>query len=130
LDGAQALNQFLPLVYHPLHELARDQRRRWSGDETLNTTALVHEAYLRLVGHSTPDRKNRAHFLSVASRAMRHIMDAHTLRCMTLSLVVRDCIMKSGSCRILLWIDRRPEFWFNLNPYRVSRGCPDSRAAW
>ncbi len=69
-----ALDQLLPLVYHHLHELARQQRRRWSGDETLDTTALVHEAYLRLAGESAPVWKNRAHFLAVASRAMRHIL--------------------------------------------------------
>src|SRR5438874_2776170 len=68
-----AFNRLLPLVYHQLHELARQQRRRWSGDETLNTTALVHEAYLRLAGDSAPAWENRAHFLAVASRAMRHI---------------------------------------------------------
>lgn len=69
-----ALDQLLPLVYHQLHELARQQRRLWSGDETLNTTALVHEAYLRLAGDSAPAWENRAHFLAVASRAMRHIL--------------------------------------------------------
>jgi RNA polymerase sigma factor (TIGR02999 family) len=69
-----ALNQLLPLVYHQLHTLAQQQRRRWTGDETLDTTALVHEAYLRLAGDSSPAWENRAHFLAVASRAMRHIL--------------------------------------------------------
>ena len=69
-----ALNQLLPLVYHQLHALAGQQRRRWSGDETLNTTALVHEAYLRLAGASSPAWENQAHFLGVAARAMRHIL--------------------------------------------------------
>lgn len=71
---ADAVNQLLPLVYQQLHELAKQQRRNWSGDETLNTTALVHEAYLRLAGDSSPSWENRAHFLAVASRAMRHIL--------------------------------------------------------
>jgi RNA polymerase sigma factor (TIGR02999 family) len=69
-----ALNQLLPLVYHQLHTLAQQQRRRWTGDETLDTTALVHEAYLRLAGDSSPAWESRAHFLAVASRAMRHIL--------------------------------------------------------
>ena len=69
-----ALNRLLPLVYHQLHGLAREQRRRWSGDETLDTTALVHEAYLRLIGHPAPDWESHTHFLSVAARAMRHIL--------------------------------------------------------
>ncbi|HEY0779019.1 MAG TPA: ECF-type sigma factor, partial [Gemmatirosa sp.] len=42
------LDELLPHVYHQLRDLARRQRRRWDGDETLDTTALVHEAYLRL----------------------------------------------------------------------------------
>jgi RNA polymerase sigma factor (TIGR02999 family) len=70
----QAFDQLLPLVYGELHHLAEQQRRRWSGDDTLNTTALVHEAYLRLAGQSTPAWRSRPHFLAVAARAMRHIL--------------------------------------------------------
>lgn len=69
-----AFDDLLPLVYDEMRELARAQRRRWEGDETLDTTALVHEAYLRLVDQSAPGWKDRAHFLAVASRAMRHIL--------------------------------------------------------
>jgi RNA polymerase sigma factor (TIGR02999 family) len=69
-----AFNQLLPLVYRQLHALAKHQRRHWSGDETLDTTALIHEAYLRLAGDAAPEWENRAHFLAVASRAMRHIL--------------------------------------------------------
>jgi RNA polymerase sigma factor (TIGR02999 family) len=70
----QAFDQLLPLVYGELHHLAEQQRRHWSGDDTLNTTALVHEAYLRLAGQSTPAWRSRPHFLAVAARAMRHIL--------------------------------------------------------
>ncbi|MGH7502280.1 MAG: sigma-70 family RNA polymerase sigma factor [Longimicrobiales bacterium] len=70
----QAFDQLVPLVYGELHHLAEQQRRRWSGDDTLNTTALVHEAYLRLAGQSTPAWRSRPHFLAVAARAMRHIL--------------------------------------------------------
>jgi RNA polymerase sigma factor (TIGR02999 family) len=69
-----AFEQLFPLVYDELRRLAAAQRRRWRGDETLNTTALVHEAYLRLVDQSSPEWKDRAHFLAVAGRAMRHIL--------------------------------------------------------
>jgi len=69
-----ALGRLLPIVYNQLHQLAKQQRRHWSGDETLNTTALVHEAYLRLAGNSAAGWENRAHFFAVASRAMRHIL--------------------------------------------------------
>lgn len=69
-----AFDELLPLVYHELHRAAERQRRRWEGDETLNTTALVHEAYLRLVDQSAPHWESRAHFLAVASKAMRQIL--------------------------------------------------------
>ena len=69
-----AVNELLPLVYDELHRLAQRQRGRWDGDDTLNTTALVHEAYFRLAGQAAPGWQNRAHFLSVASTAMRQIL--------------------------------------------------------
>jgi RNA polymerase sigma factor (TIGR02999 family) len=68
-----AFDGLLPLVYDELRALARRQRRRWHGDETLDSTALVHEVYFRLVDQSAPEWESRAHFLSVASRAMRQI---------------------------------------------------------
>jgi RNA polymerase sigma factor (TIGR02999 family) len=70
----RAFDAVLPLVYDELHELAKRQRRRWNGDDTLNTTALVHEAYLRLVDQSAPQWSSHPHFLAVASRAMRQII--------------------------------------------------------
>jgi RNA polymerase sigma factor (TIGR02999 family) len=70
----QAFDQLLPLVYRELHGMAEQQRRRWKGDDTLNTTALVHEAYLRLAGQTSPAWQNRPHFLAVAARAMRHVL--------------------------------------------------------
>lgn len=69
-----AFAQLLPHVYDELHQLAARQRGRWEGDETLNTTALVHEAYLRLVDQSTPQWWSHPHFLAVASTAMRQIL--------------------------------------------------------
>jgi RNA polymerase sigma factor (TIGR02999 family) len=69
-----ALGDLFPLVYNELRELAHRQRRRWRGDFTLNTTALVHEAYLKLVDQTRLDIDNRAHFLGVAAQAMRHIL--------------------------------------------------------
>ena len=76
----QALGELLPLVYEELHKLAERQRRRWEGDETLNTTALVHEAYLRLVDQAAPEWQSRAHFLAVASKAMRQILINYSKR--------------------------------------------------
>lgn len=69
-----AFDQLFPLVYAELHNIAGNQRRRWEGDDTLNTTALVHEAYLRLVDQSAPRWANRPHFMAVAATAMRQIL--------------------------------------------------------
>lgn len=69
-----AFAELFPLIYDELHQAAERQRRRWEGDETLNTTALVHEAYLKLVDQSAPAWQSRAHFLAVASKAMRQIL--------------------------------------------------------
>ncbi len=70
----EALDELLPLIYEEMHALARRQRRKWQGDYTLNTTALVHEAFLKLVEQSTADYTSCAHFLAVASKAMRHLL--------------------------------------------------------
>jgi RNA polymerase sigma factor (TIGR02999 family) len=80
-DGDQtAFNALLPLVYDELHRLAGQQRNRWDGDETLDTTALVHEAYFRLADQSAPNWQNKAHFLSVAATAMRQILIDYSKR--------------------------------------------------
>lgn len=71
---SRAFEQLFPLVYVELHHLAAVQRRRIEGDDTLNTTALVHEAYLRLVDQTSPQWVNRPHFMAVASTAMRQIL--------------------------------------------------------
>lgn len=69
-----AFGQLFPLVYAELHHIAAIQRQRWDGDETLDTTALVHEAYLRLVDQTAPQWVNRPHFMAVAATAMRQIL--------------------------------------------------------
>jgi len=70
----EALDQLFPLVYEELRELAHRQRQGWQGDETLNTTALVHEAYLKLVDQRRASWDTEAHFLAAAARAIRHIL--------------------------------------------------------
>lgn len=69
-----AFERLFPLVYAELHQVADIQRRRWDGDDTLNTTALVHEAYLRLADQTSPQWVNRPHFMAVAATAMRQIL--------------------------------------------------------
>lgn len=61
-------------VYDTLKALARTQRSNWGGDFTLNTTALVHEAYLKLVDQSKAGLTSRAHFLNTAAKVMRHLL--------------------------------------------------------
>jgi RNA polymerase sigma factor (TIGR02999 family) len=74
-DGdREALSALFPLVYEELSRLAHRQRQKWHGDLTLNTTALVHEAYLKLAGQHRLPSESRAHFLAVAAKAMRHIL--------------------------------------------------------
>ena len=68
-----ALEALMPQVYSELHRLARAQRRRVSFGETLNTTALVHEAYLRLIGQPSVGQ-DRNHFYSLCARVMRQII--------------------------------------------------------
>jgi RNA polymerase sigma factor (TIGR02999 family) len=70
----EALNNLIPLVYDELHRLARRYLRRERPNHTLQTTALVHEAYLRLVDENDGNWRNRAQFFAVASQLMRHIL--------------------------------------------------------
>ncbi len=70
----EALSELLPVVYQELRKLSRKYMRRESNRQTLQTTALVHEAYLRLLGDRNLQWKNRAHFLAIAARSMRQIL--------------------------------------------------------
>ena len=69
-----ALDNLYALVYGELRVLAHRQRRRWDASGTLNTTALVHEAYLKLVKQRTIHLQTRAHFFAFAATAIRHIV--------------------------------------------------------
>jgi RNA polymerase sigma factor (TIGR02999 family) len=70
----EEMDRFLPLVYEELRSLARRQRQGWEGDFTLDTTALVHEAWMKLGRSAGGPIKNRGHFLGLAGKAMRHIL--------------------------------------------------------
>ncbi len=71
---SDVLDELLPLVYDELRHIAHGQLRRERSSHTLNTTALVHEAYLKLVDQNDVTWKNRAHFYGVAAQAMRRIL--------------------------------------------------------
>ena len=73
-DAAQKL---MPLVYEELRRLARNYLARERSDHTLQATALVHEAYLRLVDDKKVSWQNRAHFFGIAARLMRQILVDH-----------------------------------------------------
>jgi RNA polymerase sigma factor (TIGR02999 family) len=76
--GSQdAFNQLFPLVYDELRVMASSYMRRERADHTLQTTALVNEAYLKLVNQSDATWENRVHFFAVAARVMRHILIDH-----------------------------------------------------
>jgi RNA polymerase sigma factor (TIGR02999 family) len=70
----QAAEKLLPVVYHQLRQLAGQKLSREAPGQTLQATALVHEAWLRLVGNEDPGWENRAHFFGAAAEAMRRIL--------------------------------------------------------
>lgn len=71
---AIAMQDLFRTVYNELHRLAHSQRKRWSGNQTLNTTALIHEVFLKLADGKSMAFENRAHFFATASKAMRHVL--------------------------------------------------------
>lgn len=72
-----AFRKLVPLVYDDLRRLAHGRLGRLRPGETLNTTALVHEAYLKLAGRHRLSARDRGHFLAIAARAMRQVVVDH-----------------------------------------------------
>ncbi|MFK7831336.1 MAG: ECF-type sigma factor [Congregibacter sp.] len=70
----QANDALFDTVYKELRRIARSHRRRWIGNDTLNTTALISEAYVRLADSTLSDYADRSHFFATASRAMRQTL--------------------------------------------------------
>jgi RNA polymerase sigma factor (TIGR02999 family) len=70
----EAAEPLFEAVYDELRRLARGKRRQWKGDPSLQTTALAHEAYVKLVGDEDRSWENRSHFFAVAARAIRQIL--------------------------------------------------------
>jgi RNA polymerase sigma factor (TIGR02999 family) len=95
----QALDQLTPLVYEELrHQAARYLQRERIG-HTLQTTALVNEAYLRLIDARDLDWKNRAHFFAIAANLMRRVLVDYARR--------RDAHKRGGSSTIRLTLDEK-----------------------
>jgi RNA polymerase sigma-70 factor (ECF subfamily) len=72
-----ALDELMPFVYQELRQLASGYLKKEKPEHTLQPTALIHEAYLRLVDQNTPQLESRAHFFGVAARLMRQILVDH-----------------------------------------------------
>jgi len=70
----EANDELFRSVFQELRVIARSHRRRWRGNDTLNTTALINEAYLRLANRTLANYQDRVHFFATASRAMRQIL--------------------------------------------------------
>lgn len=101
-NGKQsALDELFPLVYNDLRKRARAQLRHQPAGHTLTTTALVHETYLKLIAVERVSWQDRAHFLALASTAMRHVL---------VSYARRNRAAKRGSGRGTLSLDEAPVF--------------------
>ena len=74
---AEVMNELLPLIYDELHRRAAAYLRRERPNHTLQATALVHEAYLKLIDQREDNWENREHFYSIAAQAMRRILVDH-----------------------------------------------------
>lgn len=106
-----AADRLLPLVYAELRNLADHYLAAERADHTLQATALVHEAYIRLVGDSSMSWENRAHFFAVASRAMRRILVDHARA---------RCAAKRGGGRQKLSLDQVADLAEQQNEYLVA----------
>jgi RNA polymerase sigma factor (TIGR02999 family) len=78
-EQRRAAEELLPLFYEDVRRIARRERRARGGGETLQTTALIHEAYLKL--RSAPGFNDRGHFLGAAALAMRHVLVSYAREC-------------------------------------------------
>jgi len=96
-----AVGGLFDILYSELMEIANRQRRRWQGNYTLNTTALVHEAYVRLIDQSRRSVESDSHFLALASKVMRHVLCDYARE--------RDAIKRGGGLERLSLEDAAPE---------------------
>ncbi|MEM9305246.1 MAG: ECF-type sigma factor [Pseudomonadota bacterium] len=122
---ADAEAQLLPLVYAKLRELARKQLRKLGEQDTLNPTALVHEAYLKLLRGDDRTYQNRLHFYAVSANAMRFILIDH---------VRKHCAERRGGGQKAVTLDEAwvasessPELLLELNDALEKLGRLDER---
>ena len=98
----EVLSDLLPLVYDELRRLADSYLRRERAGHTLQPTALVHEAYLRLIGQKPIDWQNRAHFFGVAARLMREVLIEHARS--------RNRLKRGGEFKTIVELDEAVSF--------------------
>jgi RNA polymerase sigma factor (TIGR02999 family) len=99
-----ALDQLMPIVYQELRQLAKSYLKRERPDHTLQPTALIHEAYLRLIEQDMPDWQSRTHFFGVAARLMRQVLVDHARS---------YCAAKRGGSRQKLSLDEAVVFSYH-----------------
>lgn len=92
----EASSRLMDLVYRELHRIAAREMRREHGEHTLQTTAVVHEAYLRICRSEPIDWKDRAHFYAVAAQQLRRVLVDHARR-------VRSEKRGGGAVKLSLW---------------------------
>jgi RNA polymerase sigma factor (TIGR02999 family) len=97
-----AFDRLIPIVYERLRELAHQRLRGAPGERSLNTTALVHEAYLKLADSPNTPIENRNHFLAIASRVMRSVLVDHAR---SRTAVKRGAGLATVELQESLWID-------------------------
>jgi RNA polymerase sigma factor (TIGR02999 family) len=102
----QALEELLPLIYNELRQLAHNFLYGERSGHTLQTTALVHEAYLKLIDQKDVRWQNRAHFFAIAAQAMRRIL---------IDSARRRAALKRGGPQEKLSIDEAPEISLEPN---------------
>jgi RNA polymerase sigma factor (TIGR02999 family) len=72
--SSEAMDEVFEVVYPRLKEIARARRRGWQGSHTMNTTGLIHEAYMKVAGSGSGKFENRGHFFATTARAMRQVL--------------------------------------------------------
>jgi RNA polymerase sigma factor (TIGR02999 family) len=100
-EDDEASEKLIPLVYEELRRVARAYLQRERKDHTLQATALVHEAYLRMVDNTEVSWKDRAHFYGIAARLMRQILMQHAR--------AHQAAKRGGSGQIKMSLEEAPE---------------------
>jgi RNA polymerase sigma factor (TIGR02999 family) len=90
----KALTALLPLVYNELRRVAHHQLQRERANHTLQSTALVHEAYMRLLGNKAPEVHGRTHFIALSARLIRQILVDYARE--------RRAAKRNGGCRVAM----------------------------